>query len=117
MKTMTLTKERNRFQQGWDLLCYGLDIFAFIGFELLLAYGIEFPLYGCDFKGFTRGQLILHWVLTCGAWALGAWLIVRDCSKKTDLDLARNFREKTMMQGVKEMGLTRWVLLLTGTVF
>ena len=36
MKTMTLTKNKNRFFQGLDFLSYGLEVFAFIGFELLL---------------------------------------------------------------------------------
>lgn len=36
MKTLTLTENKNRFLQGLDFLCYGLEIFGFIGFELLL---------------------------------------------------------------------------------
>ncbi len=82
MKTMTVTKEKNTFLQGLDFLTYGLEIFGFIGFELVLAYGIEFNVYGCDFKGFTVMQSILHWVLTCAVWLFGAFIAVRDGQKK-----------------------------------
>ncbi len=44
MKTLTLTKNKNRFFQGLDLLGYGLEIFGFIGLELLLGYVIEFKI-------------------------------------------------------------------------
>ena len=59
MKTMTLTKEKNRFFQGLDFLSYALEAFAVIGFELLLAYGIEINVYGYDFRSFNmwQGQL------------------------------------------------------------
>lgn len=87
MKTTTLTKEKNRFFQGLDFLSYGLEIFAFIGFELLLTYGIEYKVYGYDIKHYTNGQYILHWVLTCAVWLFGAWYVVRECAKKSGVDL------------------------------
>ena len=98
MKTMMATREKNTFLQGLDFLTYGLEIFGFIGFELVLAYGIEFNVYGCDFKGFTVMQSILHWVLTCAVWLFGAWIVVRECAKKNGVDLIKNFREKSLIQ-------------------
>ena len=115
MKTMTVTKEKNTFLQGLDFLTYGLEIFGFIGFELVLAYGIEFNVYGCDFKGFTVMQSILHWVLTCAVWLFGAFIVVRDCAVKTGVDLIRDFKEKSFIQGAKEMSFFQWILLIAGT--
>ena len=116
MKTMTLTKEKNRFFQGLDFLSYGLEIFGFIGFELLLAYGIEYNVYGYDFKQFTMGQSILHWVLTCAVWLFGAWYVVRECAKKSGVDLLKNLKEKSLIQGAKEMSALQWIMLIVGTV-
>ena len=110
MKTMTLTNEKSRFFQGLDFLSYGLEIFAFICFELLLAYGIEFNIYGCDFKGFTMWQTILHWGLTCTVWLLGAWYVVKECARKSGVDLIKNFKEQSIIQGAKEMSLSQWGL-------
>ena len=116
MKTMKLTKDKNRFFQGLDFLCYGLEIFGVIGFELLLAYGIEYNIYGYDFKQFTPWQNILHWTLTIAVWLFGAWIVVRDCAKKSGVDLIKDFKEKSLIQGAKEMSLFQWVLLIVGTV-
>ncbi|WP_197025149.1 hypothetical protein [Butyrivibrio proteoclasticus] len=116
MKTMTIAKNRNRFFQGLDFLSYGLEIFAFIGFELLLGYVIEFNLYGCDFSGFTMTQTIIHWTLTIAVWLFGAWYVVRECAKKSGVDLFKNIEEKSLIQGAKEMSLLQWVLLIAGTV-
>ena len=118
MKTMTLTKDRNRFLLGFDFLSYGLEIFAFIGFELLLAYGLEFNIYGCDdFKDFTKMQSVIHWILTCAVWLFGAWYVVRECAKKSGVDLFKNIKEQSLVKGAKEMSLLQWVLLTVGTVF
>ena len=116
MKTMTMTKEKNRFFQGLDFLSYGLEVFGVIGFELLLAYVIEFNIYGYDFKGFTKMQSVIHWVLTVAVWLLGAWYVVRECAKKSGVDLIKNLKEKSLIQGAKEMSFFQWVLLITGTV-
>lgn len=117
MKTMTLTKNKNRFFQGLDFLSYGLEIFAFIGFELLLAYGIEFNLYGySDWRDYTNLQTIVHWVLTCSVWMFGIWYVVREAAKKSDVDLFKNFKENNLRKGAKEMSLLQWGLLITGTV-
>ena len=116
-KTLTLTKDKNTFMQGLDFLSYGLEIFAFIGFELLLAYGIEFNLYGTSsFKDLTKMQTVIHWVLTIAVWLLGAWYVVRECAKKSEVDIFKNLREKSLIQGVKEMSLFQWALLILGTV-
>ncbi len=116
MKTTTLTKDKNSFVQGFEFLSYGLEIFAFIGFELLLAYVIEFNVYGYEFEGFTKWQTILHWVLTCAVWLFGAWYVVRECAAKSGVDLIKNFREQSLIQGAKEMSLLQWGLLILGTV-
>ena len=116
MKTITLSNDKNKFFQGLDFLSYGLEIFGFIGFELLLAYVIEFNIYGYGIKEFTMLQTIVHWVLTCVVWLFGAWYVVRECAKKSGVDLFKNFKEKSLIQGAKEMSLTQWVLLITGTV-
>ncbi|WP_029231376.1 hypothetical protein [Butyrivibrio sp. VCB2006] len=116
MKTMTATKERNRFLQGFDFLSYGLEIFAFIGFELLLGYGIEFNLYGHEFGDFTKIQSVVHWVLTIAVWMFGAWYVTRECAKKSGVDLFKNMKENSLIQGAKEMPLIQWVLLIGGTV-
>ncbi len=76
-------KTKNRLFQGLDFISYGLEIFAFIGFELLLAYGVEFHIYGCnDWKDYTKMQNIIHWILTCTVWLLGAWYVAWECAKK-----------------------------------
>ena len=117
MKTLTLTKNKNRFFQGLDFLSYGLEIFAFIGFELLLTYVIEFKVYGCsDFKNYTKLQSVLHWFLTCSVWIFGIWYVVREAAKKSGVDLYKNFKENSLVKGAKEMSVLQWGLLLTGTV-
>ena len=93
-----------------------LRYLLFIGFELVLAYGIEFNAYGCDFSGFSMWQTILHWVLTCAVWLFGAWYVVRDCARNYGVDIIRNFKEKSLLQGAKEMSLFEWALLIIGTV-
>ena len=107
MKTMTLTNEKNRFFQGLDFLSYGLEIFAFIGFELLLAYGLEFNIYGYDnFKDFTKIQSVIHWILTCAVWLFGAWYVVRECAKKSEVDILKNFRESFLKFAVAHFAVT-----------
>lgn len=117
MKTMTLTKDKNRFFQGLDFLSYALEAFAVIGFELLLAYVIEINVYGYDFRSFNMWQSILHWTLTVIVWIFGGLYVIKECARKSGVDLIRNFREKSLIRGAKEMSLTQWVLLITGTAF
>lgn len=61
-------------------------------------------------------QSILHWTLTVIVWMVGGLYIVKDCARKSEVDLMKNFREKSLIQGAREMSLTQWVLLITGTV-
>ena len=117
MKTMTLTKDKNRFFQGLGFLSYALEAFAVIGFELLLAYVIEINVYGYDFRSFNMWQSILHWTLTVIVWVFGGLYVIKECARKSGVDLIRNFREKSLIRGAKEMSLTQWVLLITGTAF
>lgn len=117
MNTQTLTKKRNRFFQGLDFLSYSLGAFGVIGFELLLTYVIEYNIYGySDWKSYAPWQNILHWTLTCIVWGLGGMYIVKDCARKSDIDLIKNFKQKSLLQGAKEMSLFQWILLITGTV-
>ncbi|MBR1847926.1 MAG: hypothetical protein IJ791_01630 [Lachnospiraceae bacterium] len=119
MNTKTQQKNKNRFLEGLDFLSYGLEIFAVIGFELLLAYVIEPKLYGVeagDFKSYTAMQSIIHWIITCTGWLLGAYLVVKECAKKSGVDLMQNLKEKSLMDGVRQMKLYQGILLIVGTV-
>ncbi|MCR5032944.1 MAG: hypothetical protein K6A92_08775 [Lachnospiraceae bacterium] len=116
MKTMTLTKDKNRFLQGLDYFCYSLEAFGVIGFELLLAYVIEPYLYGCEMSGFAPWQKIVHWVLTITLWVLGGMAVIKDCARKSEVDLIRRWKESSLLQGAREMSLTQWILLLIGTI-
>ena len=117
MKTIVLTKEKNRFFQGLDFLSQSLEAFAVIGFELLLTYAIEYNLYGYnDWRSYAPWQSILHWTLTCIAWGLGGLYVIKECARKSDIDLIKSFRQKSLFQGAKEMSLFQWILLVTGTV-
>lgn len=117
MKTLTFTKNKNRFFQGVDFLSYGLEIFGFIGWELLLTYVIEFNIYNCsDFTNYTALQTIIHWTLTCAVWIFGIWYVVREAAAKSDVDLYKNFKENSLLKGAKEMSVLQWGLLITGTV-
>lgn len=116
MRTLTLTKNKNRFFQGLDLLGYGLEIFGFIGLELLLGYVIEFKIYGYGFSEFTKLQSIMHWILICAIWIIGIIFVVRDAAAKTGVDLYKNFKESSLVKGAKEMSVMQWALLIAGTV-
>ena len=116
MKTMTQQRSRNRFFRGLDSLGYGLDIFALIGFELLLAYGIEYRLYGYDFREFTAAQSILHWLLTSAVWLLGACYVVRKSAAETGTDLMEIVRQKSLVRGAGEISPLNWALLVVGCV-
>ena len=116
MKTMTLTKDKNRFFQGFDFLSYALEAFAVIGFELLLGYVIENNVYGYDFRSFNMWQSILHWTMTIIVWTLGGIYVIKECARKSGVDLIKNFREKSLIQGAKKMSLLQWGLLIAGTV-
>ena len=76
--TKELLRMKNRLKDGFDYLSYGLWVFAVIGFELLQTYAVEYNLYKTDFKGYTPAQSIIHWVITCIAWGIGAYLIMKD---------------------------------------
>ena len=105
---------KNRLKDGFDYLCYGLEVFGVIGFELLIGYVIEFNLYGTDFKGFTPLQTIIHWVITCAGWGLGAFLIMKDCKKKKGLDLIGNFKSSKIFDG--SIKVWQWILIVVGVV-
>ena len=106
---------KNRLKDGFDYLSYGLWAFAVIGFELLQTYVIEFKLYKVStFKEYTPAQSIIHWVITCIAWGLGAFLIMRDCKKKKGLDLIGNFKTSKVFD--KSIEAWQWVLIVIGVV-
>ena len=69
---MSIERKTGRFTEGLRYLGYALEVFGVIGFELLLAYLIEPKLYQRDIKDFDTIQTIIHWIVTCSVWGLGA---------------------------------------------
>lgn len=116
MKTMTYTKGKNRFLSGLAFLSYSLEAFGVIGFEFLLAYAIEFNVYGYDFGSFNMWQSILHWTMTMIVWILGGLYVIKECARKSGVDFVKNCREKSFISGAKELSFGRWILLISGTV-
>ncbi len=57
--------------KGLDYFWFALYAFLGLGGEVLLAYGVEPFLYGTDMANWSRGQNILHWILTCLIWGAG----------------------------------------------
>ena len=115
-KAVKTVKTTNRFKEGFDFLSYGLDAFAVIGFELLLAYVIEPFLFNRPMKEYEGWMTILHWIVTCIGWGLGAYLIMRDCSKKTNFDIIGKFRNTGLFKNCEKISLIQWILIVAGVV-
>ncbi|MBR3468517.1 MAG: hypothetical protein IKH28_02245 [Lachnospiraceae bacterium] len=98
-------------------MIYGLEIFGVIGFELLWGFVVEPFLYQRGVNDFNTWQLILHWVVTCSAWGLGALLVVKECKKKSNLDLLGNVRKTPFISKENEIKARQWVLIVIGTIF
>lgn len=114
---MKNTNAKNRFKEGLRFLIYGLEIFGVIGFELLWGFVVEPFLYQRGVNDFNTWQLILHWVVTCSAWGLGALLVVKECKKKSNLDLLGNVRKTPFISKENEIKARQWVLIVIGTIF
>ena len=114
---MKNTNAKNRFTEGLRFLVYGLEIFGVIGFELLWGFVVEPFLYQRGVNDFNTWQLILHWVVTCAVCGLGALLVVRECKKKSNLDLLGNVRKTPFISKENEIKAWQWVLIVIGTIF
>ncbi len=115
-KTVNKVKTTNRFKEGYEFLSYGLDAFAIIGLELLLAYVIEPLVFHRQMSEYEGWMTILHWIITCAGWGFGAYLIVRDCSKKTDFDIISRFKNTGIFKNCEKISLLQWILIVAGVV-
>lgn len=107
-------RKTNRFMEGLSFLGYGLEVFGVIGFELLWGFLIEPKLYNRGINDFTTWQMICHWVVTCTAWGLGGYMVVKECAKKKNVDLLENIKSTKLFS--KDMKVWQWVLIFIGTV-
>jgi membrane protease YdiL (CAAX protease family) len=112
----TEIKKTNRFIEGSRFLLYGLEIFGVIGFELLWGYVIEPFMYQRGVKDFNTWQMIVHWVVTCLAWGLGALLVVKECKKKSGLDIIDNLKRVAVIDKEDPIKIWQWVLIVIGAV-
>ncbi len=111
----TTEKKSGRFIDGLRFLVYGLEIFGVIGFELLWGYFIEPKfLYHCEMSDFTKWQTVCHWIVTCAAWGLGTYLVVKECRKRSGLDLFDNIKNVKMISG--DMKAWQWILIAVGAI-
>ena len=109
-----MEKKTNRFLEGLHFLGYGLEVFGVIGFELLLGFVIEPRLYQRDVNDFLPWQMILHWLITCACWGLGALLVVKECRKKSGLDLIENIKNCKLIE--KDITPLQWICLAAGVI-
>ena len=112
----TNSKKPNRIIEGLRFLLYALEIFGVIAFELLLAFVIEPLVYQTEANNLNTWQLIVHWIATCGVWGLGAMLIVRQCNKKSGLDLLENVKKASFFNKENPIKLWQWILIVAGVV-
>ncbi len=113
---MSIERKTGRFTEGLRYLGYALEVFGVIGFELLLAYLIEPKLYQRDIKDFDTIQTIIHWIVTCSVWGLGAYLVVKECRKKSGLDLIDNLKNIPIFDRENPIKAKQWVMIAAGTV-
>lgn len=74
-------------KNGFKYLTLALLAFAGIGLEVVLAYGIEPPIYGGEIGTWNTTQHIIHWILTCICWGLSAWGITKWSKEKGEFDI------------------------------
>ena len=115
MKNMN-EKKTGRFMEGFRFLIYGLEVFGVIGFELLWGFVIEPLLYKRGVNDFNTGQMIVHWVVTCTAWGLGALLVVKECKKKSGLDLLGNIKNASFFNKENKIKIWQWILIIVGII-
>ena len=109
-----MEKKTSRVKEGFRFLLYGLEIFGVIGFELLWGFVVEPFLYKRGVNDFNTWQMIVHWVVTCTAWGLGALLVIKECKKKSGLDLLENIKKVPVI--TKNIKVWQWILIVIGAV-
>ena len=90
-------------KKGFFYLAMALLAFVGIGFEVLLAYGIEPSLYGAEIKNWTDTQNIIHWILTCILWGASAFGVITLAKKKGDFNI---------FQKGKKIELWKWIVII-----
>ncbi len=109
-----MEKKTSRVKEGFRFLVYGLEVFGVIGFELLWGFVVEPFLYKRGVNDFNTWQMIVHWVVTCAAWGFGALLVVKECRKKSGVDLLENIRKIPVI--TKDIKVWQWILIVLGAV-
>ena len=109
-----MEKKTGRVKEGFKFLGYGLEVFGVIGFELLWGFVVEPFLYKRGVNDFNTWQMIVHWVVTCAAWGFGALLVVKECKKKSGLDLIENIKKVPVI--TKDIKVWQWILIVLGEV-
>ena len=71
---------------GGDFFALALYSFLGLGMEIVLL-NVEQMIYGIGLSDFTRGQNILHWIITCMIWAAFAVVLVRTSKNKYHYDV------------------------------
>lgn len=86
--------KRNKL--AWEYCSLALYAFAGLGIEMLLLSVVEPWLFGnSNWREYTTGQLIVHWLLTSGCWVLTSYLLIRTSEYRLDFDvLSKNHIEK-----------------------
>ncbi|MBO6165865.1 MAG: hypothetical protein J6O17_05820 [Eubacterium sp.] len=108
------TTKSNRFKEGLSFLLYALEAFGVVGLELLIGNVIEPKLYGVEMNKFTAWQSILHWIITCTVWGIGAFLVMKDCKKSMGVDLFEDIKSKKFI--TKDIKVWQWICIAIGVV-
>ena len=109
-----MEKKTSRAKEGFRFLVYGLEVFGVIGFELLWGFVAEPFLYKRGVNDFNTWQMIVHWVVTCAAWGFGALLVVKECKKKSGVDLLENIKKVPVI--TKDIKVWQWILIVVGAI-
>ena len=109
-----MEKKTSRVKEGFRFLLYGLEIFGVIGFELLWGFVVEPLIYKRGVNDFCTWQMIVHWVVTCAAWGFGALLVIKECKKKSGVDLIENIKKVPVI--TKDIKVWQWILIVVGAV-
>lgn len=103
---------KDRVKEGFKFLSYALEAFGVIGIELLLAYVIEANVYHIGIKEYSAVQSIIHWVVICICWGVGAYIVIMDCKKHSDLDLIADIKKPGLFNS--NIKAWQWVLIVLG---
>lgn len=98
-------------KKGWLIMGLGLDAFAGLGLEVLLAFWLEPMLYGVPMEQWNTWQAVLHWIITCLLWGLAAAYLLRTADKKYGLKLLSPESGGNPLRSVK---LWQWGLVAAG---